>query len=803
VYVLSEQGMANQALEEEQDAEEELCEACGCNQRDDADADAEGDDALLDLMLECERCTRGWHPFCLHPPMTQLPPLDEDWLCADCAAAPSFPLPPAPAARRTRTASERFLLGDYFLARVERIQRRGVPPSATHTLRVRWFQRPEDTEQGRQSHQSRRLVFLSDGRDAIDPDALVPEAKPEVLGLDDFRARTTGDDVFLMTHRYSAATGVYRAARPDGAADDTSEDEEEAAERRGGGHGSGSDEEPEWRAAAGEEEDAFASDDDDDGLGGSSSDEEFRAGGGRSRGGPGKGSRARARRAAAGGYCAVGDAAAPGGAAALDDNRAGVLFAQDAVTKPRGAQQDAPSPAPGGGATPGPAGIGSAADALAAARAGLRLSAIPKSMPGRDDERRKIGTFVTDSLRAGADVSGRTMYISGMPGTGKTATVKEVMRGLRASARAHQLPPFYYVEVNGLRLQTPAHAYSAILEALTGERTGPARALEILDERFRGVPPAPRTTVLFIDEMDLLRTHGSEQRVLYNLFDWPTRRGARLVVLGVANTLHLADKLPPRIASRMGLTRCAFQPYNFDQLRAVVLSRLGGAGAAPAQLFEEGALNLATRKVAAVSGDARRVLELCRRSAELAAVRHRDAAAAAAAQGAEVPPLRVVTNDVRDAVREMFNSPHMQFITTAARHERILLAALLYETRHNGTQFAQLEAVAETHAKMCRANDVSVPPFGVLLAIACRLSACRLLVCEAGRRRAALRMEFSCPQIEVGQALEEDKELPWLIKYIGQPDASAQPPPPPPPAPAPAPAEAAPAEAAPAAAAAV
>ena len=45
-------------------------------------------------------------------------------------------------------------------------------------------------------------------------------------------------------------------------------------------------------------------------------------------------------------------------------------------------------------------------------------------------------------------------------------------------------------------IQSERYAWSReMIEALTGERTGPARALEILDERFRGVPPAPRTTV--------------------------------------------------------------------------------------------------------------------------------------------------------------------------------------------------------------------------------------------------------------------------------------------------------------------
>jgi len=37
-------------------------------------------------------------------------------------------------------------------------------------------------------------------------------------------------------------------------------------------------------------------------------------------------------------------------------------------------------------------------------------------------------------------------------------------------------------------------------------------------------------------------------QVLYNLFEWPTRPGAALAVLGIANTLDLPERLLPRIA---------------------------------------------------------------------------------------------------------------------------------------------------------------------------------------------------------------------------------------------------------------
>lgn len=62
-----------------------------------------------------------------------------------------------------------------------------------------------------------------------------------------------------------------------------------------------------------------------------------------------------------------------------------------------------------------------------------------------------------------------------------------------------------------------------------------------------------------------------------------------------------------------GLTRMTFQPYTFKQLQEIVISRMKGLKA-----FEEDAIQLAARKVAAVSGDARRALDICRRATEIA-----------------------------------------------------------------------------------------------------------------------------------------------------------------------------------------
>lgn len=102
--------------------------------------------------------------------------------------------------------------------------------------------------------------------------------------------------------------------------------------------------------------------------------------------------------------------------------------------------------------------------------------------------------------------------MSGVPGTGKTATVLEVMRGLRSLEVAGGLPAFQFVEINSLRLPSPQHAYTALYEALTGRHFSPGIALAHLEELFTGARACRRrtTTVLLVDEMDLLVTRNQQ-----------------------------------------------------------------------------------------------------------------------------------------------------------------------------------------------------------------------------------------------------------------------------------------------------
>ena len=71
---------------------------------------------------------------------------------------------------------------------------------------------------------------------------------------------------------------------------------------------------------------------------------------------------------------------------------------------------------------------------------------MPDSLPCREDEFAEVLSFTESKLSEG---TGGCMYISGVPGTGKTATVMEVIRTLKEHADEGELPQFDFIDING------------------------------------------------------------------------------------------------------------------------------------------------------------------------------------------------------------------------------------------------------------------------------------------------------------------------------------------------------------------
>lgn len=341
------------------------------------------------------------------------------------------------------------------------------------------------------------------------------------------------------------------------------------------------------------------------------------------------------------------------------------------------------------------------------ARSNLHVSSVPLTLPCRTSEFTTVHTHLEAAITSG---TGACIYISGVPGTGKTATVREVVSQLNASVQAEELDDFIFVEINGMKVTDPHQSYSLLWEALKGDRVSPSHALGLLEREFDHPSPRRVPCVVLMDELDQLVT--KNQSVMYNFFNWPGLRHSRLIVLAVANTMDLPERtLSNKISSRLGLTRILFPGYTHEQLQEIIRSRLS---LVPENIVDPDAIQFASRKVAAVSGDARRALDICRRAVELAEAESLAAEnpllatpsktarrkEKAALENGDVTKAKstvgkVTIATIKHAINEATSSPLQQYLKSLPLAAKVFLAALLARTRRSGVNECILSDVIE------------------------------------------------------------------------------------------------------------
>lgn len=342
------------------------------------------------------------------------------------------------------------------------------------------------------------------------------------------------------------------------------------------------------------------------------------------------------------------------------------------------------------------------------ARRLLHVGATPEALPCRQQQFLDVVQCTTDALQAGA---GECVYIYGVPGTGKTATVREAIRTLERRMSTGEVPAFRFVEINGMKLASAMQAYTELWSAVQGgKRLHPRAALSKLAAHFNaGDAQESRVPiVVLMDELDMFVT--SRQDVIYNLFHWPNLPHSNLVVIAVANTMDLPERtLQPKVASRLGMTRIPFMPYTDRQLLDIVRARLDideqgtrtsnePATAGCEKVFKVDALLFAAKRVANVSGDARRMLDVCRRVVELA--EHR-----AAVNRQEPAPISIL--EMREVLDRMARSGRAAHIAALSLHGKLLLASMYACVRK--TEVAEVEwgEVLSHHAALCRTHSVA------------------------------------------------------------------------------------------------
>ena len=143
---------------------------------------------------------------------------------------------------------------------------------------------------------------------------------------------------------------------------------------------------------------------------------------------------------------------------------------------------------------------------LTRALAVLRPCAGNGRLSGRENEQVEIGDFLHDAISAGG--RSQVLYVSGMPGTGKTASVLEAVARLQRSSENNQCHKFNFVHVNGMCVSSPGAIFVDILQQVQAHRRAngriPAsgsRAYEEMNKLLSGPELGQETIVLLMGKL--------------------------------------------------------------------------------------------------------------------------------------------------------------------------------------------------------------------------------------------------------------------------------------------------------------
>jgi len=246
-----------------------------------------------------------------------------------------------------------------------------------------------------------------------------------------------------------------------------------------------------------------------------------------------------------------------------------------------------------------------------------------------------------------------------------------------------------------------------------------------------------------LDELDKLVT--KKQTVLYNFFDWPTKRTSNLIVIGIANTFDLPERLFPRVYSRLGRDRLTFAPYTRQQLLSIMMARLETLE----DVFDCDAIQFCAAKVASVSGDARRAVHIVRRATEIAEKQEFE-------QGKRC---MVNVRHLEATIAEMSVSHYVEVIRACSFYEKLVIFSLFTELRQTGAStsplnriFVRLQGIDET------------PSQSIISEICVRLSSSRLITGKGDLRSPRFQLSFPFELDQVLLAFHSDPFIQNLLR---------------------------------------
>ncbi len=315
-------------------------------------------------------------------------------------------------------------------------------------------------------------------------------------------------------------------------------------------------------------------------------------------------------------------------------------------------------------------------------------------LPCRKEEQDTIYNYIKKGLQTNGNYN--SLYIAGMPGTGKTASVKTIVNILESELKEARnnsknnkdlikngIIPFKKLFISGMEYPNISNVFKIIYNFIFAKQKTTFtinKYIQLLDNFFAERQkydsssslndPTNCHILLIIDEIDILINN--TQNLLYNIFNWTTYEHSKLIVISISNTLDLPNRLFPKIKSRMGNNKIMFKPYNKEELRIIIKDR-----GIDLQLFSEDAIRLSCVKVAAINGDLRRIFQILIRAKQINEFENY--------KKKDNDKILVSKFNIMDAWNELFNSKISKVIKSLQIIEKIIIASMLTKIKDNNS----------------------------------------------------------------------------------------------------------------------
>ena len=300
-------------------------------------------------------------------------------------------------------------------------------------------------------------------------------------------------------------------------------------------------------------------------------------------------------------------------------------------------------------------------------------------LPCRENEQKQIYEYIKSGLYTKGSYS--SLYIAGFPGTGKTVSVQTVIKVLTNESLKKKIPNFRYLFINGMKFTNISNVFKVIYNFIFEDKSNKLikTYIQLLDSFFINRnnydskpelnDPSNSHIILIIDEVDCLINQ--KQNLLYNIFNWTTYSNSKLIVISISNTLDLPQRLIPKVQSRIGTNKLMFKAYLKEDLCKIISTKIEDIN-----LFSEDALKISSMKVAAVNGDLRRLLQICKKAKEIFYNERKQLNN----EKVKYKINKITKNHIIKACNELFDCKLVKVISSLKNSEKIILMTILANT---------------------------------------------------------------------------------------------------------------------------